>query len=50
MSRWVVAGYLFAAACLTAGAGWYSIGAGLIVSGVCAGALTTLLVLDVGGD
>lgn len=43
-------GYVVAALLLASGAAWYSIGAGLLVAGVCVAALTTLLVLDVGGD
>jgi uncharacterized membrane protein YbjE (DUF340 family) len=45
-----VAGYLVAGVLLAVGAGWYSFGAGLVVAGVCAAVLTTLLLVDVGGD
>lgn len=43
-------GYLTAAVLLSLGAGWYSPGAGLLTAGVCVAVLTTLLLLDVGGD
>ena len=50
MTRTTVAGYLLAGFLLTFGAGWYSIGAGLLTAGVVAAVLTTLLLFDVGGD
>ena len=50
MTRWTVAGYLLAGFLLAFGAGWYSFGAGLVAAGVCSAVLTTLLLVDVGGD
>lgn len=50
MNRWVVLGYLAAAGLLTAGFGWFSLGLGLLCAGFCVAVLTTLLLLDVGGD
>lgn len=50
MTRWVTVGYLTAGALITAGCAWFSIGAGLLCGGVTVAALTTLLLLDVGGD
>lgn len=50
MTRATVAGYLSAASLISFGAAWFSFGAGLMVAGVCAAALTTLLLVDVGGD
>lgn len=46
-------GYLSAALLISFGVGWFSFGAGLVAAGVCAAALTTLLVVEVpegGGD
>lgn len=35
---------------LAVGVGWFSLGAGLVAAGVCVAVLTTLLLVDVGGD
>jgi len=50
MTRGVVAGYLAAAVLISFGAAWFSFGLGLVTAGVCAAALTTLLLVDVEGD
>lgn len=43
-------GYVLSACLLSAGAWFYSPGAGMLTAGVCVAVLTTLLLLDVGGD
>ena len=50
MNRATVVGYLASAVLLCFGVGWFSFGAGLIAAGCSGVALTTLLLLDVGGD
>jgi hypothetical protein len=47
-----VVGYVASAVMFCVGVGWFSFGAGLIAGGLCAAALTTLLLLEVpgGGD
>lgn len=46
MTRAVVA-YVLAAVLLSAGAWWFSPGAGLLVAGVCTAALATLTLVEV---
>ena len=49
MTKATVAGYLASAVLVSFGAAWFSFGAGLVVAGLCAAALTTLLLVEVGG-
>ncbi len=45
-----LAGFTAAGALMSAGAVWFSVGAGLIVAGLCVAALTALATVEVGGD
>jgi len=43
-------GFLIASGLLTAGAAWFSVGAGMVVAGLCVALVTVLAFFDVGGE